>query len=444
MEEKFLAFIQERCSLQSGDRILLAVSGGVDSMVMLDLFRKQGWPIAIAHCNFQLRGKASDADASLVNEVADQHDLPFHLRQFETATISTTTGKGLQETARDLRYAWFAELLKDHNLDCVATAHHQDDHIETAIMHLVRGCGIDGLVGISARRDHIIRPFLFASKQEIITYAKAHKINYREDESNYQLKYQRNYLRTKILPLLREMNPNFDQRMVENMEIWTAEQQVLKHHLQTCLDQRLRNEGGIQKLKFEEGDSEQLKKQIIYHWVGDLGFSTDQINNISTALNDDRTGALFIGTNHQGLINRGEFHLRETRSLVSEYLIAANTNRIHTAEGILQLDIINHNQLGNLSQNPKEEYLDADLLQFPLLLRRWKPGDYFHPLGQTGKQKLKKFLANEKLSRFEKEHIWLVISDDKICMIVGKRIDERFKVTAQSMTLLQLRWDENS
>ncbi len=373
--------------VKPSERILIAVSGGLDSVVLLDLFNKYNMnDLAIVHCNFQLRGKDSDDDEKFVKQLAKFYGLPIFCKRFDTKSEQKTSKQSTQMAARNLRYAYFSELLKKENFDYVAVAHHADDQIETFFINLLRGSGVKGLRGMLPKREQIIRPLLRFTRQDLKNYALENNLQHREDASNSEDYYLRNNIRHHLIPCLETLDKSAKKSILQTIE-----------NLQDLENQSLQNLETLQN----------------------CGFSATQIRNIKKSI-DGQSGKLFVSKTHRAATHNGELIIEEGTKCEMSKLSATLINI---------KDFI-------LNKDPNIAQLDFDKVQFPLTLRRWKPGDFFVPFGQYGKQKLSDFFVNQKLSRFEKERIWLLCSGEDIVWIVGYRIDNRYKVSARTKQVL--------
>lgn len=410
-------------------RVLLTVSGGLDSMVMCHLFSAVRYPFAIAHCNFQLRGEEANGDEALVKTLADAYGVTVLTKRFDTKAYAAEKGLSIQLAARELRYTWFEELRQEHKLDNIATAHHLNDNIETILFNLTKGTGIRGLRGIPVKQGKIIRPMLFASREEIEAYAKEHNIAYREDSSNASDKYTRNKIRHHIIPLLKEINPALEQTFADKIELFTELEGVYEKTLGKEAKQlflQRRNDIYIPILK--------LKKvkhagSALYEYLNEYNFTKEQVEDILASV-DGTPGKQFI-TDKARIIKDRQFFILS--KLPEQNITAKLIN-----EGDTELDLGDKKltiKQGDIKPTADKTiaYLDADKLQFPLIVRRWKQGDYFYPFGmKMKKKKLKKFFVDEKVSLTDKENIWVVESGERIVWVAGYRIDERFKVGAQT------------
>ncbi len=440
MVEAFQKFIDDEQLIGQGDRVLVAVSGGIDSMVLLDLFAKSSYHFAICHCNFRMRGLASTLDQKFVAKAADRLGVAFYVTQFDTKEYARTHKMGIQEAARHLRYRWFDDIMQLHHYDWLATAHHQDDQIETIMLNIGRGAGIGGLVGMLPKRDQIIRPMLFAAKRDIRTYADQQGISYREDESNRSNKYRRNYIRNKLIPQIEKRYPRYRSRMTENIRIWQKGARLLQGFLTDQID-RIVTKGDVQTADLAKLEPS-LRDLVLFEWLRSYGFNYSQVSQMVTAADQSHSGRTFISQQHRVLLDRGKLML--TSIAVASDLtveIAEGQQLVHLPEGQLHLKLMSAIP-ERFATDHHVAYIDAQRLRYPLTLRKWRPGDRFHPLGLAGKkQKLKKYFAGRKFSKLDKERQWLLVSQDEIFWVVGHRIDHRFRITSESRFVLRLTWE---
>ncbi|MCL4117711.1 UNVERIFIED_CONTAM: hypothetical protein GTU68_002337 [Idotea baltica] len=442
MEQDLAEYISENNLCTKQDKILLAVSGGIDSMVLLHLFYKLGYQPAIAHCNFKMRAEASDLDETLVKEVTQKYGFDFYNTSFETSAYAKSKKMGIQEAARTLRYTWFSNIMEEHGYNLLAVAHHQDDQIETVFLNIARGAGIFGLQGMQPKRHHIIRPMLFAQKAEILRYAVEEDVFSREDSSNSESYYRRNFIRNKLIPKIEERVPSFKKRMTENITIWQKSARLLQGLLQEQFLLRRKSEGDQIILEVDKLEAS-LRDLVIYEWLRPYGFNFSQVTQMIQALDNNHSGRFFYSQRNRVATDRKKLLLStKTPSESQERLVDKDEKVINLEDGKLEF-VLMAGFHEPISQNENIALFDASKIQFPLKIRKWKSGDYFYPLGMQGKkQKLKKFFNNEKYNRFQKENQWLIESEEKICWIVGKRIDDRFKVVPESKYVLKIIWSE--
>ncbi len=427
---------------KEGEKILLAVSGGVDSVCLCHLFAKADWPFGIAHCNFKLRGTASDEDASFVKELAEAFKVNWHSIEFDTAQHAESQKMSIQMAARDLRYTWLEAIRAKHEYHYIATAHHLNDSIETLIYNLSKGCGIRGLHGILPKNGRIIRPLLFAEKAKIERFAKEQNISYREDASNASDKYQRNYIRHHIIPAMQSLNPAFIQSSQKTL-LHLRETEFLFHSaIEHFRSIAVKEEKDLVYINPEKLAPE-AKNTILYELLRPMGFHSDQVSMLLNQTH--QSGVYFSSATHTLLVDRGRYILKKmSQNVDATFLIHTDTHSIDFADHRISFEKIETSKL-QFSQNPAIAILDWAKLQFPLILRPWRDGDLFQPFGMQGKhQKLQHFLTNHKLSLFDKAKIYVLESGDKICWVVGMRMDERFRIREQSEAALRIEIKEVS
>lgn len=427
--------------INSGDGFLIAVSGGLDSTVLSTLCYKAGLNIELAHCNFMLREQESDRDEQFVRAIATQWNVPLHVKRFNTATFANENKLSIQEAARQLRYNWFKELISSNNhLNWVLTAHHQDDDAETIAMHFFRGTGLRGLTGIPARSGNVLRPLLTVSYNDIQNYAAAHHVKFVTDSSNLKEDYTRNYFRHTILPAIEKVFPTVKQNLLGNSKRIEQADQLLKIYVEQFRKKYLLKKQNEYLLSIAE-----LKKfghtSLLFELLHPFGFTPGQVEEAALLLNA-RTGAqLEAATGQWRLIkNRKQLILAPMLSTKINYIEVVRVNEeIKYPEGILTFLSAKTSEI--TFGNEKQVFIDSRLLQFPLLLRKWKEGDYFYPLGMRKKKKVSRLLIDLKFSTSEKEKVWVLTTGDKICWVVGIRLDDRFKITNQTDEVIQIIFD---
>lgn len=425
LEKHLKNFLSEQGIIR-GDRLFAACSGGVDSMVLLNILLELGFQPEVIHCNFGLRGMASDKDQTFIIQFATEKNLKIHTRKFDTKAYAEEHKVSIQMAARDLRYGYFEELLATGEPAYVVLGHHADDSLETIFMNLGRGSGLLPLSGIAPVRGAYLRPFWTIPKKEIIQYAVDHEIQWREDMSNREDNYQRNYVRHHLVTPLKEAFPEFDKAFANTLR-YTNEDRLL---FQTLLDNRLREI--VTKSKMEERFPLEYLRQhpeeraLVFHWLKQFG--SFDFTAMEKALKDPVSGKIFEVEQGRLLIDRDQLVFRfydddnPTELEIpkeTEHIIAPMPMRFERRRGN---DFIADPT--NLSVS-----LDYDLLEFPLSLRKWTEGDRFVPLGMKGSKKLSDYLIDEKVDRFAKEKVWVLCSGSDICWVIGHRPDERFKVS---------------
>ncbi len=436
MKDKFLAFIEENHLFHVDQQILLAVSGGMDSVVMADLFFKANVPFAIAHANFGLRGEESDADEAFVKKLAKKYKAACFTRIFATAAFAKDEKVSIQMAARALRYTWFYELMELQNIPFLATAHHQNDALETALLNFTKGTGISGLHGILPKSGNIIRPMLFATKEDIYDYLVARQLVWREDSSNESNKYQRNLLRNQVIPLLKEINPDIEHTFVNTLSRVKGAEKVFYRIVEEAVGYTVTNAGGHIYINLEK--LEQLPEAgiVLAEILKKYHFNFSQAKQVWDR-RDEGSGKYFDSPTHRINIDRGQFIISKK-----------NLQQFHSLEVMQNLKAIEVGRVTlNFSTQVREKVaitnqkavalLDLERLKFPLTIRKWKNGDWFIPLGMKKKKKLSDFMIDEKIPLNLKEEVFLLMSGDSVVWVIGHRIDDRFKITESTTQVYQ-------
>ncbi len=416
---------------------LLAVSGGMDSVVMLDLFSKAEFPCAVLHCNFQLRGEEANADEAFVYELAEQYKMRFYVERFDTKAYAEEFKVSIQVAARELRYAWFEKVRIEERMDLVATAHHLNDNIETILYNFTKGTGLRGLRGIPARQGNIIRPLLFATREEIAQYCKESNLRYREDSSNAEDKYIRNKIRHHVIPLLKEINPSLEKTIGEKVEVLNEIEKLYEARQKKVNKQLFLVRGSdiyIPLLKLKKTPH---ASSILYEYLKDFGFTPSQVDDMLSVI-DEPAGKQFITDKARVIKDRRFFILTQLPEQdITVKQIAKGDREVRFGDSELRIEDCETSAIRHPS--PVTEFIDKSKLEFPLLLRKWKAGDYFYPIGMgMKKKKVKKFLTDLKVPLHEKEKVLVLESNQKIVWVVGHRLDERFKVTPTSASIAKV------
>jgi tRNA(Ile)-lysidine synthase len=435
MVEAFLTFINTRQLFTKADRILLAVSGGMDSVVMSELFHLTKFDFGIAHCNFGLRGEESDADELFVKKLAKKYKVPFYSENFETQAFADQEGISVQMAARALRYQWFEQVLTRERFDYLATAHHQNDTLETILLNLTKGTGIAGLHGIQAKNGRTVRPLGFADREMIYDFLVERQLTWREDSSNESVKYQRNLLRHEVIPLLKQINPNLEQTIRQTVEKLTAVESIFEAEVERLGTQILRRDGPVVYLDIAplQVSHEPLVK--LAQLLRPFHFTYLQTKDLMASL-EGEPGKTFHSPTHTLVKDRSQLVI--TSNELSGFLSASleeGQRRLELAD--IKLTITEHPKAGlKIPTSRAIACLDAGALQFPLKLRKWKEGDWFCPLGMNQKKKLSDFLIDEKVPLNLKTRVYVLTSGGSIVWIVGYRIDNRFKITDKTARVL--------
>ena len=438
MVEQFLNFIHKENLFQSSQRILLAVSGGADSMLMMHFFVNAGYQVGVAHCNFALRGEESDKEEEFVLQTCESRHISCYAKRFSTEEYALQEKISIEMAARDLRYEWFNQLMDQHNYDFLATAHHQDDVIETFVINLSRGSGIKGLSGIQPKSGRIIRPMLFTNHAEIVDYCTRMGIDYRTDSSNLETVYKRNLIRHQVLPLLETVNPAFRKNTLKTInnlhETGLLFQQRISQVKALVFSQ---NHLGAM-IHIEKLLAHSPLRTILFELIRPFGFQADQIDDIIESLSKE-SGRKFY-SDHYRLVKDREYliisPIKETNDQV--FYIDEDSNQIHSPIR-LTFEKLDCSPGFKFSTHPHIVDLDLDRLTFPLILRHWHDGEYFQPLGMKGLKKVSDFFIDEKYSIPEKENAWILASGDQLVWIVGKRLDDRFKISNHTKKVLHVK-----
>ena len=443
--EKYKAFIKREHLFKIKDKLLLAVSGGVDSVVLCELCKQAGYDFVIAHCNFQLRDGESDRDENFVKELGKKYGAAVLVKKFDTEKYAASNKLSIQVAARELRYNWFNELLDASTANLhtgqagwLLTGHHADDNIETMLMNFFKGTGITGLRGILPKQGKIIRPLLFARKTDLKNFATEKKLLFVEDSSNESDKYTRNYFRNQLIPDLQKVFPQAEDNLLDNLQRFREIELLYRQSIALY----------TKKLLVQKGDEVhipvlKLKKAaplstIVYEIIRDFSFTAYQANDV-IALLQSETGKYIQSPSHRIIKNRNWLIIAPNETIAAQtILVEEKDSSIDFPLGQLQIKLLPRTPNYKLQTTDLTAEIDAAGIEFPLLLRKWKTGDYFYPLGMKKKKKLSRFFIDRKLSLPQKEKVWVIEMNKKITWVVGMRIDDRFRITDNTKTILQL------
>lgn len=415
--------------------VIVGVSGGADSVALLNILHNAGFDCIVAHCNFMLRKEESLRDEEFVRTLCNKLQVRLYVTQFETVKYSKEHGISIEMSARNLRYEWFENLLKKHHAQAIAVGHHADDNIETVLMNLVRGTGLKGLGGMSLRNGNIIRPFLGTSRNEILNYLKKEQLNYVDDSSNLSNIYTRNFFRNLLIPEFEIINPSFRTTMTDTIELLSESYKIYHQSVSEISNRIVQQENNCIRIDINQLLREESPKTILFEILNEYQFNADQIHQIINSIKQT-PGKLFYAPQWQLLKDRNYLILQK-KIKIQEFKILLDINSEIDSPIPLKISQI---QPFDFELNKSEQIanLDADKLKFPLTLRNYQNGDYFYPLGMKGKKKLSDYLTDIKLNRFEKEKVMVITSEDEIVWVVGFRIDERFKVNKQTKKIIQI------
>lgn len=433
MLAKFKSHLAKNFSFLNGRRLFIAVSGGIDSMVMLYLFQQLDYDFAAVHCNFNLRGEESQSDQQFVEQYCEVHDISRISGSFDTKAYAKDFKVSIQVAARELRYEWFDEQLVEKEYDYVLTAHNADDVVETFIINLTRGTGLEGLTGIAAVNEKVIRPFMIFSRKEITAYAELHSIEWREDSSNASDKYLRNKIRHHITPLLTEINPRFIDSFQNTLK-YLQQSQSLAEDASVMVYQQVITEKDLQKhIDIKELLRLPNYQAYLYQWLSPFGF---------TAWDD--IYSLLTGQSGKVVLSKFYRVVKDREVLILEPIPICENEIYQIAHGMEVINVpitLRLNNVNNLTKSSDNNviFVAGELLKFPLFVRKWQEGDYFYPAGMNGqKKKVSKYFKDEKFSLSDKENAWLLCSEDQVVWVIGKRADGRFAANNQTKKPLKI------
>ena len=443
MIDQFHLYINRYNLIAEGDKLILAISGGVDSMVLADLLLKAKMEFVAAHCNFHLRGEESDGDEKFVRDYAERNGIQCFVKHFETEKYAAEQGISIEMAARDLRYAWFEQLRQQLGYDKIAVAHHADDQAETFFINLLRGAGLNGLKGMKPQNGVIIRPLLWASREQIRKYAVENHIVWREDHTNAESVYLRNKIRNQLLPFFDELQPKARQGLYKSLEHLSAENELYRELLQEKLGQIIEYNGEIQCTPHSAFLIQHSSFQLLFEWLRQYGFNTDQCRFIYEAIGTG-VGNQYCSATHRLVIGRDELQLSEIKEKKDDEI------QIEVGEEEILFPVhlcfskVEKTANFVIDKSPDVAQLDFDKLHFPLTLRHWRHGDRFHPLGMKGSKLLSDFFVDQKFTEWQKRNVWLLVSaEGDILWVVDYRIDERFKIVNHTKTVFESRLDRH-
>jgi tRNA(Ile)-lysidine synthase len=438
MQQKVQTYIQDHQLLTQKGRIIVGVSGGTDSVVMLHVLMSLGYDCVIAHCNFHLRMAESDRDELFVRDLAKELKVPYYSVDFETTKYAEEHKISIEMAARDLRYAWFYELLYNHDAQAIAVAHHADDSIETMLMNLVRGTGLKGLTGIQPRNHKVVRPLLCCNRLELETYLVRFDLDHIEDSTNASVDYQRNKFRNEVLPLLAEINPSVRQTLYDSLErfegIWAIYQQSIDAMKQLIV----RNGPGLVKMDIDAIKIQEHIPTLMYELLHPYGFGPAVIEQVTGQL-DGESGKVFFSETYRLIKDRKYLLISKIDDNPAQDFMITEDETVIEFPFLLKINKQPVTPDFEVSKEITRIHVDASRLTYPLVLRRWKEGDAFFPFGMKQRKKVSDFFIDNKLSLFEKEHSWILVSNNEIVWIVGQRLDNRFCVTNETKEVIEFR-----
>ncbi|MBR4561663.1 MAG: tRNA lysidine(34) synthetase TilS [Bacteroidales bacterium] len=448
MLDQFTAYINRCHLIAEGEKIILALSGGIDSMVLADLLLKAKVEFVAAHCNFHLRGEESDGDEKFVCEFAEKNGIQCFVKHFDTEKYAAEQGVSIEMAARDLRYAWFEQLRQQLGYDKIAVAHHADDQAETFFINLLRSAGINGLKGMKPQNGVVIRPLLWASREQIRKYAVENQILWREDHTNAESVYLRNKIRNQLLPAFDELHAEARQGLYKSLEHLSAENELYRALLREKLTQIVEREGDVQRLPFSAISPSAVGPstgsgtlaftfQLLFEWLRQFGFNTDQCHFIYDAIGKG-VGNQYSSATHCVVIGRDGLQLSEIKEKKDDEIQIEIGEKEILSPVHLRFSKLEKTDDFVIDKSPEVAQLDFNKLKFPLTLRRWRHGDRFHPIGMKGSKLLSDFFVGQKFMEYQKQNVWLLVSaDNAIVWVVGHRIDERFKTNSETKIIFR-------
>ena len=434
MLEQFKAYINRYNLIAEGDKVILALSGGIDSMVLAYLLLKTKVQFVAAHCNFHLRGEESDGDEKFVRKFAEKNGIHCFVKHFDTEKYAEENGISIEMAARDLRYSWFEELRQQLGYDRIAVAHHADDQAETFFINLLRGAGLNGLKGMKPQNGVIIRPLLWASREQIRKYAVENHVVWREDHTNAESVYLRNKIRNQLLPTFDELHPEARQGLYKSLKHLASENELYRGLLKEKLSQIV-----VLKDDCQIVDKQYFVNnfQLLFEWLRQFGYNTEQCGFIHETMRSG-IGNHFDSTTHRLVIGRDELQLFEIKEDSNDEIQIEIGEQEILSPVHLCFSKLEKTSDFVVDKSPEVAQLDFDTLKFPMTLRHWRNGDRFHPLGMKGSKLLSDFFVDQKFTEYQKQNVWLLVSaDNAIVWVVGHRIDERFKTNSETKIIFR-------
>ena len=429
LKKKVREFIESHRWFGMKDKVLVALSGGADSVALLRVLTDSGYSCECAHCNFHLRGEESNRDEEFVRRLCEELSVPLHVCHFDTTDHATRLHISIEMSARMLRYDWFDRLRKETGASVIAVAHHRDDSVETFLINLIRGTGINGLKGISARNGFVVRPMLETNRQEILDYLQAIGQNYVTDSTNLQDEYLRNKIRLNLLPMMRELNPSVSESISETSMRLTEVAAIYNKERSETLSRKLEEVGtDVKRVSIASVLSDIAPLSLLHEILHPLGFNASQLKDVLHSLKASQSGRIFI--------SKGWSVLRDR-----DYLWIRPVSFCHTEPELLVEEV----PMTPSFTIPRANHiacLDADTVSQPIVLRKWRQGDKFVPFGMKGKKNISDYLTDRKFTQYQKEQTYVACSGDKIVWLVNERTDNRFRITEKTKRVLVLRVKE--
>ncbi len=435
--KKVQEFIRSNQLFVPGERVLVGVSGGIDSVVLLHILLQSGYQCIAAHCNFHLRGAESDRDEKFVENLAKNYGILYRKVDFDTTGYARSNKISIEMAARELRYRWFEKTAVETRSASIAVAHHADDSIETFLLNLVRGTGLKGLTGIDAKNGMIVRPMLCCPRQEIEQYARNCNLQYVFDSTNDSIDYSRNKIRNQVIPLLSSINPSVSQTLYENIIRLRGTREIYNRKIEEIREKIVSEKDGSLFINIPELRKQADVMTVLYEILSSYNFNSDTVEDVFQGL-DTASGLRFSSPTHSLLKDRNHLIIHKTESEnEAEYIIAENTPEI-TVPVHLTFRILTNHPGFEISKTTDKIHIDAEQLTYPLTVRRWREGDTFQPFGMNRSKKVSDFFINSKLSLIQKRKAWILTSGGKIVWIIGLRTDNRFRITEKTHKIAEI------
>lgn len=436
MENKLQKFIKNKNLFKKEDKILVAISGGMDSVMLTNLLYSLNYDITLAHCNFNLRGAESDKDEIFVRKLAKELNIKIYIKHFDTEQFAKENLYSIEEAARILRYNWFEEIRQKYSLDYIATAHHLDDKIETFFINITAGTGIKGIRSIKEKNNKIVRPLLFAKRNEIENWVNKQNLEFRTDESNFETKFIRNKFRHEILPKFSEINPSFQETMSKNFEIFSDIEKIYDNFIETSSKKIVSYKNELVYINLKLLLQEIVPQTILFEIIKKYGFNYSQTNDILKTNENTKSGQIYLSDNYRIIKDRDNLIIDKIKQKEENVFFIEETQANISSPIYLEIKKIKRTDNFKINKDKNIAYFDADKIKFPLKIRTKKDGDFFYPFGMKGKKLISNYYIDSKLNTFEKENTFLLLSEENIIWIIANRTDERYKITNKTQNIL--------
>lgn len=431
-------YIKKTALLPERSRVVVALSGGADSVALLCVLHELHYDLIAAHCNFHLRGEESDRDETFVRKLTCEKGIACRFASFDTVQYAKTHGCSIEMAARELRYEWFEQIRDEEQADAIAVAHHADDSVETILLNIIRGTGIHGLAGISDKRAYVVRPLLDVTRTDILLYLQMKEETYVTDSTNLQDEYIRNKIRLNILPLMREINPSINETVLRMAENLGETIDFTDRFLEKEMAENGMNEGTCSIARLQESP---MPHTLLYRWLSKSHFNRVQCEQVYATLQHDQS-KLFYSSTHRLFKERGFLHLAGPRETIESVTIDDCAGTV-VYGGVEKRQCLRCNLYEVREDRPlcKDNFsitVDADKLEYPLIWRSWHADDRFRPLGMNGSKSVKDYLSDRKYASWEKEKATVLCTGNRIVWLVGERLDHRFRVTSETVRVCEI------